>query len=60
MLKHRKVLVTVSSFPVEASPNKPRFIAAMEKNNINYTAEDKIVVGHRVASILLLMTAWKH
>ncbi len=42
LLKSRKVLVSVSSFPVEASPNKPRFIAAMEKNNINYNMEEKL------------------
>ena len=42
MMKHRKVLVSISSFPVEASPNKPRFIDAMEKYNINYTVEEKL------------------
>jgi len=42
MLKSHKVLVSISSFPIEASPNKLRFIDEMEKNNINYTVEDKL------------------
>jgi MoaA/NifB/PqqE/SkfB family radical SAM enzyme len=40
LLKHRKILVTVSSFPTEAPPNKPRFIATLEENNINYMVKD--------------------
>ena len=40
LLKHRKVLVTISSFPEKASPNKPRFIAALEENRINYLVKD--------------------
>jgi hypothetical protein len=42
LLRHRKILVSISSFPEEASPNKPRFIATMGKNNINYAVEDKL------------------
>ncbi len=42
LLKHRKLLVSISSFPVEVSPNKPRFVAEMEKNHINYIVEDKM------------------
>lgn len=40
LLRHRKILVTISSYPVEVSPNKPRFIDTMEANHINYIAED--------------------
>jgi MoaA/NifB/PqqE/SkfB family radical SAM enzyme len=42
LLKSRKVLVSISGFPVEVSPNKLRFIAAMEKNNINHNVEEKL------------------
>lgn len=40
LLKHRKILVTISSYPAEDSPDKPRFIAAMEENSINYMVKD--------------------
>jgi hypothetical protein len=39
LLQHRKILVTISSFPVEVSPNKLCFIATMEANHINYRVE---------------------
>jgi hypothetical protein len=39
LLQHRKILVTISSIPVEVSPNKPRFIATLEANHINYIVE---------------------
>ena len=42
LLKHRKLLVSISSFPNEVSRNKQRFIAEMEKNNINYIVEEKM------------------
>lgn len=42
LLKHRKLLVSISSFPNEVSRNKLRFIAEMEKNNINYIVEEKM------------------
>jgi len=40
LLQHRKILVTISSYPVEVSPNKPRFIDTMEANHINYIVEN--------------------
>lgn len=42
LLQHRKILVSVSSFPAEVSPNKPRSIAALEANHINYKIEDHL------------------
>jgi len=39
LLRHRKILVTISTIPVEVSPNKPRFIATMEAKHINYRVE---------------------
>ncbi|MCX5849632.1 MAG: radical SAM protein [Deltaproteobacteria bacterium] len=42
LLKHRKILVSISSFPEEVSPNKPCFIATMEANHINYRVEDNL------------------
>lgn len=42
LLKHRKILVSVSSFPVEVFPHKTRTIAALAENNINYTVEDQM------------------
>lgn len=42
LLKNRKILLSASSFPVEVCPNKPRFLAAMEANNINYIVEEKM------------------
>lgn len=40
LLQHRKILITISSYPVEVSPNKPRFIDTMETNHINHIVED--------------------
>jgi len=42
LLQHRKILVSVSSIPAEVSPNKPRFIATLEENHINYRIEDNL------------------
>jgi MoaA/NifB/PqqE/SkfB family radical SAM enzyme len=42
LLQHRKILVSVSSFPAEVSPNKHLFIATLEANNINLVVEDKL------------------
>lgn len=39
LLQHRKILVTISNFTVEVSPNKPRFISTLEANHINYIVE---------------------
>ena len=33
-------MVTVSSYPVKASPNKANFISALEENNINYLVKN--------------------
>lgn len=42
LLKHRKILVSVSSFPAEVSPRKSLLIAALEQNGINYKVEDNL------------------
>jgi hypothetical protein len=42
LLQHRKIMVTISSFPVEVSPNKPRFVATMEANHINYMLDNNM------------------
>ena len=39
LLQQRKIMITISSFPVEVSPTKPRFIATMDENHINYRVE---------------------
>lgn len=40
LLRHRKILVTISSYPAEDSPEKPRFIAALEEHSVNYLVKD--------------------
>jgi hypothetical protein len=42
LLKNRKMLISISSFPVEAFSEKPHFIAAMKENNVNYMLEEKL------------------
>ncbi len=42
LLKHRKIIVSVSSMPEAVSPHKTRFIAFLKKNRINYKIEDRL------------------
>jgi hypothetical protein len=39
LLRHRKILVTISSIPIDVSFNKHRVIAAFDANHINYLVE---------------------
>jgi hypothetical protein len=41
ILRHRKVLITISSFPLEVSPRKPLLISALKENHINYQVDEK-------------------
>lgn len=41
ILRHRKVLVTISSFPLEVSPRKPLLISALKQHHIRYQLDDK-------------------
>ena len=58
LLKHRKVLVTISSFQVEASPNKPRFIAARKKIILIIQRKKNVARPRRLQSCLLIIV-WK-